>query len=503
MTTSLVLFLALTFCTVALCLWTAWTALRRSEPAQALHRATTLTTAGLLPAVTLVTTFGLVHDARWAVAVGSLLPVLAITAAWCNFTTLLHQGFLLKVLHLPLFLFNALLAGIYAVRVSQDLFGIDLGTWGSAVTAGHALLQTKIGQADAFEYPFWFYLPFMLPLCSAYRWPQTFALLCSSAVATLMLGLLVAAMPFAYTRAASFREAPGERLESLPLHMAVGIKMPWGEAVWPEEQLRARQDDLLALQTGSVTIDVRPEVFDKPELLTQVHEGIDTARREGLQVTVVARPSRWLLPSDMHRLTLEMSKLHWQIAEKLQPDLLVLYGGPFGRLAELTIKVGTVEEWSEAIARSAAESRQANPDVRVAVALESRAPHAEELFRMLSAEGSPVDAVGFSVFAGRYRSFEMASELDTLKRWMEAEPAKPVHVFETGACPHTTGGELGQWRFLESVLRFAAESGVASVTIDALVDHSAAFGLVGREGHQRMAYRELGPLLLRPVAAPR
>lgn len=504
MTTPLVLFLALTACTVLLCLWAGFSALLRNGDVGVLHRCCTITAACLAPSAALALTFYPERDSGCMVATAAALPVLAVLAAWCNITTLQGQGFLVKGLHLPLFLFNALLAGIYGVRFVQDQWGFDLGAWGTAITAGHALLQASIGSPDAASNPTWYYVPFLLPVTQPYRWPHALGLLCCSMIATALLAVLVMIMPFAFTRAHSFRDVANEPVRSLPADMTIGVSVPWA-IEQPEAELDPYTDELRGLGAHSVTLDIVPEAVAQPKQIELAAERIARLRADGRQVTVVVRPSRWMIFVDMRQLTLAMAKAQWLAAEKLDPDLLVLYAGPFGRLGEQSLKIGTVDEWIEAITRAAGEVHQANPRVRVAVSLESRGPHSEELFRRLRADDSPVDVVGIELNTGRGKFAEALGRLATLERWLKEVPGtRPVQILEVGACPYTTGGELGQWHFLEAVLLFASKHGLTGVAIDGLIDGPTATGLLARDGRPRRAYFELQRLLRgNAVAAPR
>lgn len=501
-TTPHLLFLAMTGFTALLCMWAAVSALTGSREMRLLHRVWALTTAVLLPPVTLAAALAMKLDVSWLVAVAALLPLLVLTAAWCNVTTVQEQSFAIKLLHVPVFLFNALLAGIYAVRATQDQFGFDLGTWGTAVTGGHALLQDIVGQAAADQNPIWFYLPFLLPLSSMYRWPHKLALFFSSAASTALLGLLVTLMPFAYTRAQSYRADPQDEISSLPAGMSIGVFMPWAKTL-SEEAVTAWREDLHALHARSVTIEIEPAAIADEHLVAQILAEIGQARDRGVEIVAIARPGIDVLTGGLRELTLGMAQLQWLAAEKLSPDLFVLYAGPFGRLSELTVKVGTIEEWMQAIARSAGEVRQANPDVKVAVAIENPAPHAEELFRRLRAADSPVDVVGLSIAPLGGPASEAYAKLATLSAWMKRNPGpRPVRILETGASPFATGGELGQWHFLHSVLTFAIEHGVKAVSIDALADPDSMLGLVARDGRRRLAFRRLQELLGQGQATP-
>lgn len=494
-TSSLVLFLALTAATVALCLWAAASALPPADGHGGSHRAWTLLAALLLPPVALATALAGTPRFAQLMPVGAVLPVLVIAGTWSNVTTLRWQSWWVKVLHFPVMVFNATLAGLYALRCVQDLSGIDLGDWGTAITAGHAALQVRIGHASATDNPIWLHLPLLLPICLRYRWYHRIVLLLGSALSVVLLSLLVAAMPAAFHRSQSFRAQPNEQALVLPPSLGVGAKVPWADRLLDDDDRQRWRDHVLDLGVDHVAIEVTAASFDDPLLGMQLQQEIAFARSHGLRIVVLTAPERSfaLVPArDLRELSLSMSRVHWLAAEKLQPDLLVLYSGPFGRLAKMTAQIGTIAQWTETIRRSAAEARQGNPDVKLAVAIEGRAPHDEELFRKLRADDSPVDVVGLNVFPGAQRLGELQDGLRLLGRWIERSPGnKEIAIIETGACPQTTGGELGQWQFLTTVIRFAAVNGLRFVCIDALCDRDTAHGLVARDGHLRLAYEEL------------
>src|SRR5262249_29540940 len=155
------------------------------------------------------------------------------------------------------------------------------------------------------------------------------ALLCGSMIAAGLLVMLVMIMPFAFTRAHSFRDVTNEPVRSLPTNMTIGVRVPWSTEQ-PGSELDAYTDELRDVGAHSVTLDILPEAVAQPQQIALVAERIARVRADGRHVTVVVRPNRWMIFVDMHQLTLAMAKAQWLAAEKLDPDLLVLYAGPFG-----------------------------------------------------------------------------------------------------------------------------------------------------------------------------
>ena len=196
------------------------------------------------------------------------------------------------------------------------------------------------------------------------------------------------------------------------------------------------------------------------------------------------------LPEDLCQ---GLARTHSLVAESLDPDLVVLFSGPFAQHAAAMDKTPTIDEWVTAIGQSASRVRQANPRTKVAIAIGSVAPQAGELFRRLRATNSPVDVVGLAIFQRQWLIEELDKDLSKLQRWVERSPGnRRVQILETGCTPHGVGGELGQWHFLRRVLTLAANAeGIDSVCIDALHDLQSSRGLLSRTGRRRLAFHKL------------
>ncbi len=234
-TLSLFLYLLLGgFCTV-LSLWTAASAAIRAPESQVSHRFWAFLAASLLPPAIAASVLGVALGQDFVTPIAITLPVLVLAGTWANTITLRVQGFGLRLLHLPVFVFNTLLVGIYAVRIIQDLCGADLTVFGTTVTGAYGLLQDRVGQIGADSNPIWLHLPFLLPVCMRYGWPQKTALVLSSSIALSLLTVLVAATPFAYTRAKSYWDATPPTPVLSP-DFPVGVQVPWTDRVTPLEQ---------------------------------------------------------------------------------------------------------------------------------------------------------------------------------------------------------------------------------------------------------------------------
>ncbi len=501
------LFMLLTGFGLALCIWTSATAATRVTEHSGTHRAWTFVAATLLPPATACAALSAVFGRPELQPIIVLLPILIIAGTWANMMTLRDQGLHLKLLHLPVIAFNTCLAGIYAVRAGQELSGFDLGTWGTAITGGHSLLQTWVGHRQAGAQAIWLHLPFLLPLWLRYRRTHFIALSISSMMSLAMLGLLVLSMPISYQRAELFRQPPAN---SLPIILPqLGIKVDWGDRILPDSTRDHRRSQFLGLAADCLVVDVGPELFTDPALFRQTQAEIELARESGAEIVLICRPPlefQWLPATDLSAFCNEMRKIHWQAAEQLDPDLLVLYAGPFGQLLQLSKEFPTIDQWHEQILRGVREVKRANANVRVAVAFENSAAHARELFSRLAADGSPLDVLGFLIHATDLDPVELQDQLPNIDQWCaESETVKPIWIFEAGASPLTTGGELGQWRFLKGLLQNAARSNrLEGFCIDALRNGIDSYGIIANAGRQRLTYRKLRDLLMRvPPGSPK
>lgn len=496
MTGSLLLYLAYQGFALLLCLWAALSAMQNVREHDPLHRAWTLLAAFALPlafGTALAAHLGGPRSLLWA---EMLLPLVAFAITFVNVVTVHSQGFLLKLVHVPVFAFNAALTGIYTLRVLQDWLGLDLGIFGGSILHGHGLLQTWIGRSDAAANPHWLHLPLLLPLWLRFRLAHELTLLVLSVVSGLLVTLLAMRMPIARATVSGYRTAAVHvsALEKNAKPVRLGFAVRGLEVAEPRA-LDGWQDQLARLDAYSVTIELVPEHVEQTAVLDKIAAAVAPLRRGRELVVVVRPPQRFLsVPArDLGELASGMAKAHWLAAERLQPDVLVAFVGPFGSLANATASPPTLERWQQTITRAAREIRQARESVRVAVALDHAAPHTRELFKWLCHEQSPVDLAGFAMLPHQKTYTEVNADLDAFESWVRtAPPKRQVRMLLAGVSPHACGGELGQWSFLGAVLAFAQRvPGLDHVCVASLADMRDPTGLVANLGQPRLAFERL------------
>jgi hypothetical protein len=495
MTGALFLYLAYQGFALLLCLWAACSALHNVREHDPLHRVWTLLAALALPAVFGSVLYAHLLGPRELLWAELLLPVVAFATTFVNVVTLHSQGLMLKLVHAPVFVLNATLTGIYTLRVLQDWLGLDLGIFGASILHGHGLLQGFVGQRDAAANPHWLHLPLILPLWLRYRFTHEATLLAGSVLASAFVGLLATRMPIARATVAGYRTVANHAvLDELTRPLRLGFAVRGLDGLGHVET-DVWQDQLARLGAASVTIEVTPEVVEQSDRLERIGRALEPLRRGRELVVIVRAPERFAgVPArDLNELAAAMAKAHWLAAERLRPDVLVAFVGPFGSLAEFIASPPTLERWQQAITRTAGEIRSADAKVKVAVAIDHAAPHTRELFAWLASAKSPVDVTGFAVLPHEKAYNEVSSDLDMFERWTRtAAPAKPVRVLIAGTSPHACGGELGQWSFLAAVLAFGQRvPAISEVTIASLADTRDPTGLMANLGQPRVAFDRL------------
>ncbi|MFO1052821.1 MAG: hypothetical protein U1F36_11455 [Planctomycetota bacterium] len=505
---SFLFWLAYQGCALVLALWAAGSAIFHGGHHGGSHRAWTLLAALLLPACLAMAALATpLHRPEFELA-GALVPVLVIAAAWSNTLTVSRTGRGVRILHAPIALWNAALVAIYLVRGLQQIGGQDCGDLGAALVCGHAMMQTHFGRSDALSLPVFLHLPLCLPLMSVLAWPHRLAIATAALASTIALVVLASVMPWAWDRVAHARQ-PLDEIQGLPDSLQVGLMADVGSHLDGEKTLADQRALWTGLGADLLCIDADGALFEDAARLRQVLDELAYARNQHRGVMVIARPPAHfaLQPArDLDAFVEEMAKVHWLIAERLAPDWLVLYDGPFGALVAQRAEIGTIDAWEAICARGVGEVERANPRCKTLIVIETFAPHGRRLFDLLTRRGSPVAAVGLRLCGETLEPAEVDATLHGFGDWLRTGEAdgKPVWLVGMGTTPEASGGELGQANFLRRVLRFAAtQPRLRGVVVDGLTDGRSFRGLTTVDGRPRLAYRVLRGATLRPPAAPR
>jgi hypothetical protein len=429
---------------------------------------------------------GLSGRAEFAPA-GWLLPVAAFGALVHNRLELADTGRTTRLLHVPVQAWNAGLCAVFALRALQDLAGFDGGTAGTALVGGHADLQVLVGQTTALAAPTWFHLPLCVPGGERRILLHRLVALPSAAAALALLALWAAAMPSAHERAADFRSPVGTETP-LRAGQRLGLQVPVAvPAELPVE-----------LGLGAVVVEVDLELLRDEARTAALRAQLDEVRAADRTVILIAQPPRALLArpaADLETLAERMAQVHWLAAERLAPDLLILFDGPFTALRECCAETGTVDRWLAVIGAAAVQVRQARAGVRTAVALRGDGRHVRRLCAALRGPASAVDAIALVHDLEAEPGTAGIRGFGAFGSWLREDGGeRPVWLLGVGACPASSGGELGQDQVLAAALRFAAtEPAVAGLCLAPLEDAAgSARGLVVPGlGRRRLAFARL------------
>lgn len=490
----------------ALAVWAIGSALSSGQTSGGAHRAWTLAAAALL-GPTLVTAMLAIPlgraDFHLAYAV---LPVLAIAAAWSNTLTLTRAPTGLRLVALPIALWNATLAAVFGSQAMIQIAGLDGGSWANGLLAGYAAFAADV-QSPAIAFaPFAMFMPLCLPITQHFRGLVQTSVIIAAAIALTGFVGLAREMPAAWHRMQQFRSEPTD-LAPLRADQVLGVHVELPAKDVGEGPRTERRGQWLGLGAGSIAVRVTAAQIADPLETERIREEIGFARSQQRSVFVIPQPPARIAgrpaPSLLEFVE-EMAKLHWLCAERLTPDWLVLYLGPFGRLTELRSEIGTVDEWAQILERGAQDVRRASPDTQPIVVFESRALHAQRLMQHVAGSRSALAAIGVAIDGDLLDLDALVVALDRLAVALEVgAQEKPVFLLGVGASPTRVGGERGQWHFLARVLDFASrQPRVQSVLIDELTDGPRSRGLIALDGRLRLAFRELRAMRLLPDAKP-
>lgn len=492
MTTPLLIYICITAACALLACWVSASALLTEPEVSGLHRGVAV--VGSLGAILVVGTamvtqhFGLT-SMHW---VTSFLPAVCIAAAWSVMLSMKSGGMGTRLLSFPILVYNLLLAGVYTTITLQEIGGISLGGVGATLASADAFVQTRIGHPAALENPNWYHVPLVLPLGTGLAAIGSTTV--ATAVATVLLGAFGMALPHASSHARSYHESTAAQLDETSSDQ-LGCKVPWGTADLTEVEKLGIRNHLGNLGARWVTFETDLAALRDPGRQLQMREEIEWARGMNIKTCVITRPAArfFAFPaSSLLELSSDMSEAQQMAAAKLNPDLLVLYAGPFGRLARLLSNPAGVSEWLDVIARSANEVRKSNQTIQLCVSFDAVDSQAHSMFAQLRGGGAHVDVVGLSIYPGERSLDQVETDLDVLRRWLNGGGSDPVMVIECGAVPQVHGGEAGQWSFLSRVLALGqGEIEIDVVCVDALVDKHRDRGLLTFSGRRRMAYEQL------------
>jgi hypothetical protein len=395
----------------------------------------------------------------------------------------------------PLLGFPLLVYNIIIATVAVTKFVISRGDspteFGLALNAAQASMLGTFFGTPALWNPIYIQVPIFAPSLPA-RWGFTrFARVALAGAAMAMTALVVIELPGAYAGIRSYASHANDQLQEHPDgDFRIGLK------IFPDLRsgpppLAIKYDLALAdtLGVDAISVVVDPEAA-RGVALDSLARSIEQARSDStLLIVALGYPKKGEEEFKQSREAYTVARLKDidRIARRLKPDYLIPAVDP---LEEGTRILGeeSPQYWIDYFTRASRIAHYIYPRIKVSVPMSSYGTRDSTLYAWAARPGSPIDVVGFSLFAG----FDGARSLDThlrvAQRWMQQFPKPKEHwVFAAGGYP-LVHGEENQLRTIWGVLAWAT----AEVPIKGLVvyeggDYNSVRGLRAAGGRLRPA----------------
>jgi len=395
----------------------------------------------------------------------------------------------------PLLGFPLLVYNIIIATVAVTKFVISRGDspteFGLALNAAQASMLGTFFGTPALWNPIYIQVPIFAPSLPA-RWGFTrSARVALAGAAMAMTALVVIELPGAYAGIRSYASHANDQLQEHPDgDFRIGLK------IFPDLRsgpppLAIKYDLALAdtLGVDAISVVVDPEAA-RGVALDSLARSIEQARSDStLLIVALGYPKKGEEEFKQSREAYTVARLKDidRIARRLKPDYLIPAVDP---LEEGTRILGeeSPQYWIDYFTRASRIAHYIYPRIKVSVPMSSYGTRDSTLYAWAARPGSPIDVVGFSLFAG----FDGARSLDThlrvAQRWMQQFPKPKEHwVFAAGGYP-LVHGEENQLRTIWGVLAWAT----AEVPIKGLVvyeggDYNSVRGLRAAGGRLRPA----------------
>ncbi|MCB9891058.1 MAG: hypothetical protein H6832_01100 [Planctomycetes bacterium] len=438
------------------------------------------------------------------------LPALTFGAVMTNIANMRELGIGGRVLAAPVLAWNCVLGLLYAARVASDVLFVDIGTPLSVPLAAWSLAQGMVGSEGAEALPVWVWLPILLPTradASGNLLARTSGALASSFV----LGVVVLAINPALD---IVREADAIA-EGEPASPRGDIKssLRLGDDRWGKNALDAltgggdgsstsdlRRDIERATSIGvqEVEFGIRADLVDDGSRLARLESAVRQSRAAGLRIALrTVAPTA--LSVTMHPKTFaeRMQHAHWILAERFEPDVLILVDCPYGR--DTKNCVGNLEpaKWLDLIKTAAHQIHEGKPRQRLATILTSPLPRSREIWLGL-ADGTTIQELRFRIEGNSYSSDRSARACIALAGWLAETP--PRLTLAIDASPPTAlsfGGTSAVVTYFRRILGLAAmQRSVATVGLGDVRDGTHGLsGLFTAMGRRRPIVDALPDLL--------
>ncbi|HET7458323.1 MAG TPA: hypothetical protein VFJ74_11785 [Gemmatimonadaceae bacterium] len=401
------------------------------------------------------------------------------------------------IIGVPIAVYDVLLAAAALVRFAGGL-GLAAPSTLLALTAAQAATLGLVTGAAALSSPYVLAIPMLAPAYPA-RWRFSKTLRAGLALAAGVFGALtLVEVPPSVRAVGSYARYATERMRERPAgDFVIGLKiLPDLDGPPPPLALRSDLDLVDSLEVDAVMATVNPDGARVPAL-DSLARSLDELRRDTTLLIVTlgyGHDDREQLARDPRAYFAARVGQVRRVVARLHPDYLLPADEPYGRGALALGRRLPPAMWEDYLTLAARATRRIDPRVRIGVAAAAYDARDSALYAWAAAPGSPVDAVGFTIYPSFRGGFALESRTRAADRWMHALPpvaaggrAKEQWVFSAGGYP-SAHGEASQSRAVWGALVWAtSHPEIRGIVVADASDYDAATGLRAPDGRMRPA----------------
>ena len=411
------------------------------------------------------------------------------------------------LLGFPLLVYNTIIAVVAVAKFTIASGGTppDLAL---AINAAQASMLGAFFGTAALWNPIYMQVPIFAPSLPA-RWGFTrLARVVLAGAAIALTALVVIEIPGAFAGINSYLSHEKDKVQEHPEgDFRLGLK------IFPDLRngpppLALRHDLALAdtMRVDAISVVVNPEAA-RGVALDSLARSIERKRADSTLLIIALgypKDGREQILSSREGYTQARVRDIDRLARRLRPDYLIPAVDPLEE-GDRVLGDQSPQYWIEYLTRAAQIAHYVNPNIRVGVSMSSYGTRDSALYAWAARPGTPINTVGFSLFAG----FDGARSLDThlrvAQRWIRQFPKPKEHwVFAAGGYP-LLHGEANQREAIWGVLSWAtAEPAIKGLVVYEAGDYTTVRGLRAPSGRLRLAtakVMEADSLLKSSVAA--
>lgn len=441
----------------------------------------------LLPAVVIAYTAASLLYGRAIFLVAWLWPFTTILFVLQTIWALARR-LVTPLLGFPLLVYNVIIATI-AVTKFMITRGESPSDFALALNAAQAgMLGTFFG-TPALWNPIYIQIPLFAPSLPA-RWTFTrFARVGLAAVAIAMTALTVVELPRAVD---AIRSYAGHRKDQLQEHPDGDFRI--GLKIFPDLRsgpppLAIKNDLELAdsMDFDAIAVVVDPEAA-RGVALDSLARSIEQSRADSMLLFVslgYPKKGEQEIKKSRDAYTTARLKDIDRIARRLKPDYLIPALDPMGEGARL-IGDQSPEYWIDYFGKAARVAHYVYPRIRVVLPISSYGTRDSALYAWGARPGTPIDVIGFTLFAGFDGVRALDNYMRVAQRWMREFPKPKEHwVIATGGYP-LVHGEENQYNTIWGVMSWAtAQTPIKGLIVYEAGDYNTLRGLRAPGGRLR------------------